>query len=77
MLDAIKDSGSPAVDLTYSSVRGRLRTFVDFWRTLEVSQFIFKVTMQGYKIPFCRLNSLTPPNPCEITTGNITQYLLS
>ena len=55
MLDAIKDSGPLAVDLTYSSVRGRLRKFVDFWRTLEVSQFILNVIMQGYKIPFFQL----------------------
>ena len=57
ILDAIKDSGPLAVDLTYSSisVRGRLRKFVDFWRTLEVSQFILNVIMQGYKIPFFQL----------------------
>ena len=47
MLDFFKDSGSLAVDLTYSSVRGRLRKFVDFWRTLEISQFILNVIMQG------------------------------
>ena len=57
ILDAIKDSGPLAVDLTYSSisVHGRLRKFVDFWRTLEVSQFILNVIMQGYKIPFFQL----------------------
>ena len=54
ILDSIKDSGPLAVDLTYSSVHGRLRKFVDFWHTLEVSQFIFNV-MQGYKIPFFQL----------------------
>ena len=26
--------------------------------------------------PRSRLNFLTPPNPCEITTGNMTQHLL-
>ena len=55
ILDSIKDSGPLAVDLTYSSVRGRLRKFVDFWRTLEVSQFILNVITQGYKIPFFQL----------------------
>ena len=55
MLDSFKDSGSLAVDSTYSSVRGRLRKFVDFWRTLEVSQFVLNIIMQGYKIPFFQL----------------------
>ena len=55
MLDTIKDSGPPAVDLTYSSARGRLRKFAYFWRTLEVSQFILNVIMQGYNIPFFQL----------------------
>ena len=55
LLDSFKDSGSLAVDLSYSSVRGRLRKFVDFWRTLEVSQFVLNVIMQGYKIPFFQL----------------------
>ena len=54
-LDTVEDSGPPAVDLTYSSVRGRLRKFAYFWRTLEVSQFILNVIMQGYKIPFFQL----------------------
>jgi len=57
-LDAIKDSGPLAVDLTYSSMRGRLRKFVDFWCILEVSQFILNVMMQGYKIPFFQLPTL-------------------
>ena len=51
ILDAIKDSGPLAVDLTCSSVRGHLRKFVNFWRTLEVSHFILNVIMQGYKNP--------------------------
>ena len=55
LVDFFKDSGSLAVDLTYSSVRGRLRKFVVFWRTLEVSQFFLNVIMQGYKIPFLQL----------------------
>ena len=55
LLDSFKDSGCLAVDLSYSSVRGRLRKFVDFWRTLEVSQFVLNVIMQGYKIPFFQL----------------------
>ena len=55
MLDSFNDSGSLAVDLTSSSIRGRLRKFVDFWRTLEVSQFILNVIIQGYKIPFFQL----------------------
>ena len=57
----IKDSGPPAVDLTYSSVRGRLRKFADFWPTLELSQFILNNIMQGYKIPFFS----TPNTLCE------------
>ena len=52
MLDSFKDSDSWAVDLTYSSIHGRLRKFVDFWHTLEVLQFISNVIMQGCKIPF-------------------------
>ena len=60
MLNAIKDSGPLAVDLTYSSVRGRLRRSVDFWRTLEVSQLISNVIMQGYKIPFVNFQHLLP-----------------
>ena len=28
---------------------------MDFWRTLEVSQFLLNVIMQGYKIPFFQL----------------------
>ena len=52
MLEFIKYSGQLAIDLTSSSVRGRLRKFVDFWRTLEASQFILDNIMQGYKIPF-------------------------
>ena len=52
MLDSFKDSGPLAGDLTYSSVRGRLRKFVDLCRPLEISQFVLNVIMQGYKIPF-------------------------
>jgi len=37
------------------SVRGRLRKCIDFWRSLEVSQFILNVIIQGYKIPFFHL----------------------
>ena len=55
LLDSLKDSDSLAVDLSYPSVRGRLGEFVDFWRTLEVSQFVLNVIMQGYKIPFFQL----------------------
>ena len=55
LLDSSKDSDSLAVDLSYPSVRGRLGEFVDFWRTLEVSQFVLNVIMQGYKIPFFQL----------------------
>ena len=47
ILDSIKDSSPLVVDLAHSSVRGRLSTFADFWRTLEVSQFILNVIMQG------------------------------
>ena len=55
LLDSLKDSDSLAVDLSCPSVRGRLGEFVDFWRTLEVSQFVLNVIMQGYKIPFFQL----------------------
>ena len=41
--------------MSYPSIRGRLGEFVDFWRTLEVSQFVLNVIMQGYKIPFFQL----------------------
>ena len=38
------------------SVRGRLRIeCIDFWRSLEVFQFILNVIIQGYKIPFFHL----------------------
>ena len=36
-------------------VRGRIRKCIDFWRSLEVSQFILNVINQGYKIPFFHL----------------------
>ena len=39
------------------SVRGRLRKCIDFWRSLEVSQFIRNVIIQGYKIPFFHLTT--------------------
>ena len=39
------------------SVRGRLRKCIDFWRSLEVSQFTLNVIIQGYKIPFFHLPS--------------------
>ena len=45
------DIGPPA----QPSVRGRLRKCIDFWRSLEVSQFILNVIIQGYKIPFFHL----------------------
>ena len=41
--------------LIHPSVRGKLSKFVDFWRTLEVSQFILNVIMQGYRILFFQL----------------------
>ena len=53
--DSFKDSGSLVVDLTYSSVRGRLRKFVDSWRALKVFQFVLNVIMQAQKIPFLQL----------------------
>ena len=37
------------------SVRGRLGKCIDFWRSLEVSQFILNVIIQGYKISFFHL----------------------
>ena len=37
------------------SVRGRLQKCIDFWRSLEISQFILNVIIQGYKIPFFHL----------------------
>ena len=47
MLDSFKDSDSLAVDLTYSSICGRLRKIVDFWCSFEVLQFILKAIVQG------------------------------
>ena len=47
MLDPFKDPDSLAVDLTYSSIRGRLRKIVDFWCSFEVLQFILKAIVQG------------------------------
>ena len=58
MLDSLKDADSCAVDLTYSSVHGRLGKFADFWYTLEVLQFISNVIMQGYKIPLFEIQHL-------------------
>ena len=59
ILDAIKDLGPLAVDLTYSSMRGRLRKFVDFWCTSEVSQFILNVIIcRVIKFPFFQLPTL-------------------
>ena len=37
------------------SILGRLRKCIDFWRSLEVSQFILNVIIQNYKIPFFHL----------------------
>ena len=42
---------------TQPSVCGRLRKCIDFWRSLEVSQFIRNVIIQGYKIPFFHLTT--------------------
>ena len=58
LLDSFGFRQSLAVDLTYSSSSGGLRKFLDFWRTLEVSQFVLNVIMQGYKIPFLQLPTL-------------------
>ena len=46
-------------------MRGRLRKFFDFWRTLEVSQFILNVIVQDYKIPFFQL-----PTPFDRRNNN-------
>ena len=45
------DIDSPALP----SVRGRLRKFIDFWRSFDVSQLVLNVINQGYKIPFFHL----------------------
>ena len=37
------------------TVRGRLRKCIEFWRSLEVSQFILHIISEGYKIPFFQL----------------------
>ena len=58
-----------------SSVRGRLRKCIDFWRSFEVSQFILNVIIQGYKIPFFHLrtpfskakNASAPTNSTFVT----------
>ena len=36
-------------------MRGRLKLCIDFWRSLESSQFILNIISQGYKIPFFEL----------------------
>ena len=40
------------------SVWGRVRKFIDFWRLLEISQFILNVISQGYKILFSSFRNL-------------------
>lgn len=57
VLEAFKDSQCSAnIDSSRQpSVRGRLRKCIDFWRSLEVSQFILNVISQGYQIPFFQL----------------------
>ena len=47
ILDSLGDS--------FSSVRGRLKLCIPFWRSLGTSQFILKVISQGYKITFFEL----------------------
>ena len=50
------DDSHCASDLSSEvTVRGRLKLCIDFWRSLESSQFILNVISQGYKIPFFEL----------------------
>jgi len=37
------------------TVRGRLKLYINFWRSLGTLQFILNVISLGYKIPFCYL----------------------
>jgi len=57
VLSSFKDQQSFAYIDTAAQplVRGRLGKCIDFWRSLEVSQFILIVINQGYKIPFFHL----------------------
>ena len=55
------------------SVRRSLRKCIDFWRSLEVSQFILNVIIQGYNIPFF----FHLPTPPKLTMSlHVTTVLL-
>ena len=55
VMDTLVDSHCTVDRSIQPSVRGRLNKFIEFWRSLEVSQFILNVISQGYKIPFFQL----------------------
>ena len=52
VLDSLVDSLVSFDFSSRSSVRGRLKLCIPFWRSLGTSQFILNVISQGYKIPF-------------------------
>ena len=52
VLDSLVDSLVSFDFSSRSSVRGRLKLCIPFWRSLGTSQFIPNVISQGYKIPF-------------------------
>ena len=55
VLNAFDDSHCASDLSSEATVRGRLKLCIDFWRSLESSQFILSVISQGYKIPFFEL----------------------
>ena len=55
VLNTFDDSHCASDLSSEATVRGRLKLCIDFWRSLESSQFILNVISQGYKIPFFEL----------------------
>jgi len=64
------------------SVRGRLRKRIDSWRSLEVSQLILNVIIQGYKItffhlptPFSKVNNASARNNSAFVSEAVNDLL--
>ena len=55
VLDSLGDSLSTSDFSSLLTVRGRLNSCINFWRSLGTSQFTLNVISQGYKIPFFEL----------------------
>ena len=74
-MDTFKDSRCTVDSSTPPSVQGRLRKCIEFWCSLEVSQFILNVISQSYKIPFFQI--LTPFSKANNASAHANSYFLS